>query len=326
MVKEMNHVVVDSGHASAPTDDDDDKMPARRPHQVLNSTPPERNLVMLNPAPTRPRRRLALLAAIAALVALVVPLGAAGLATAESSQSSGTRPTIVLVHGDWADGSSWSAVIQRLQDRGFTVVAPPNPLQGPTEDSAYLASYLHTISGPIVLVGHSYGGFVITNAATGNANVKALVYIDAFIPDVGQTLASLSSPASCLDPATAFNAVPFAGGVDLYLRVAPNPPYPGFDECFANGVPPNQAAVLAAVQRPATLNQLSEPSGPPAWATIPSWSLIGTQDHAIPPAQLEAMSTHAGAHITFVNAGHLSLITRPDAVTKVILAAVDATT
>jgi pimeloyl-ACP methyl ester carboxylesterase len=185
---------------------------------------------------------------------------------------------------------------------------------------------LHTISGPIVLVGHSYGGFVITNAATGLANVKALVYIDAFIPDVGQTLGGLSAaPGSCLDPATALNAVPFAAGVDLYLRTAPNPPYPGFSQCFANGVPRDQADVLAAVQRPATLNQLTEPSGPPAWVTIPSWSLIGTADHVIPPAQQQAMSSHAGAHITTVDAGHLSLITRPGAVTRLILTAVDAT-
>jgi pimeloyl-ACP methyl ester carboxylesterase len=127
-------------------------------------------------------------------------------------------------------------VIPRLQRQGYTVVAPPNQLRGPSVDDPYLASYLQTISGPIILVGHSYGGFVITNAATGNANVKALVYIDAFIPDANQTLADLSSPESCLDPATAFNVVPFSGGVDLYLRIAPNPPYTGFNECFANGV------------------------------------------------------------------------------------------
>jgi pimeloyl-ACP methyl ester carboxylesterase len=198
-------------------------------------------------------------------------------------------------------------------------------LRGPTEDSAYLDTYLKTISGPIVLVGHSYGGFVITNAATGNTNVKALVYIDAFVPDLNQKLTDLTV-GSCLDPNTAFNVVPFSGGVDLYLRTAANPPYTGFSQCFANGVEGDEAAVLAAVQRPAALNQLFEPSGPPAWKTIPSWSLIGTADHAIPPAQQQAMSGHAGAHISTVNAGHLSLVTRPDAVTKIIVAAVNATT
>jgi pimeloyl-ACP methyl ester carboxylesterase len=232
----------------------------------------------------------------------------------------------VLVHGDWADGSSWSGVIERLQRRGFTVVAPPNPLRGPTSDAVYLASFLRTIPGPIVLVAHSYGGFVVTNAATGNASVKALVYIDAFVPDTGQTLVDLAV-GSCVDPATAFNAVPVAGAVvDLYLRSEANPPYTGFSACFANGVNRNQAAVLAATQRPAALAQFGEPSGPPAWQTIPSWSLIGTADHVITPAQQQAMSSHAGAHISTVKAGHLSLVTRPDAVTHVIETAADATT
>ena len=281
---------------------------------------------MVNENPGRRRRRTFLIASVLALVALV-PLGGGGLAVAKSRDGNGPKPTIVLVHGDWADGSSWSSVIARLQDRGFTVVAPPNPLRGPSEDSAYLASYLQTVSGPIVLVGHSYGGFVITDAATGNANVKALVYIDAFIPDLNQRLIDLTAGSgSCLDPDTAFNAVPFNGGVDLYLRKEANPPYTGFTTCFANGVDPPTAAVLAAVQRPAALAQLFEPSGPPAWKTIPAWSLIGTLDNAVPPALQEAMSSHADAHISTVKAGHLSLITRPDAVTKIILAAVDATT
>ena len=270
-------------------------------------------------------RRSRLLAAALAVVALVIPLTITGSAAAHDSNGARPKPTIVLVHGDWADGSSWSAVISRLQRKGYPVVAPPNQLRGPSVDAPYLASYLQTIPGPIILVGHSYGGFVITNAATGNSNVKALVYIDAFIPDANQTLADLSSPESCLDPATAFNAVPFSGGVDLYLRIAPNPPYTGFNECFANGVPPNQAAVLSAVQRPAALAQLGEPSGPPAWANIPSWSLIGTEDHAVPPSLQEQMSTHAGAHISFVKAGHLSLITRPNAVVDIIDDAVHAT-
>jgi pimeloyl-ACP methyl ester carboxylesterase len=280
---------------------------------------------MTTPDTKRRHRRSRLFAAVFAVVALVIPLSITGSAAAHGSNGSGPKPTIVLVHGDWADGSSWSAVISRLQRQGYRVVAPPNPLRGPTEDAPYLASYLQTIPGPIILAGHSYGGFVITNAATGNPNVKALVYIDAFVPDVNQTLADLSSPESCLDPATAFNAVPFSGGVDLYLRIAPNPPYTGFNECFANGVPPNQAAVLAAVQRPAALAQLSEPSGPPAWAKIPAWSLIGTEDHAVPPALQEQMSTRAGAHISFVKAGHLSLITRPNAVVAIIDEAIHTT-
>jgi pimeloyl-ACP methyl ester carboxylesterase len=280
-----------------------------------------------NHPPVR-RRTILLITAVLVLVALLVPVGAGALAEARSSHDGNTKPTIVLVHGDWADGSSWSRVIERLQHRGYPVVAPPNPLRGPSNDAAYLASFLHSISGPIVLVGHSYGGFVITNAATGNKNVKALVYVDAFIPAAGQTLGALAAafPGSCLDPATAFNAVPSAGGVvDLYLRVAANPPYPGFAECFANGVSPSRAAVLAAVQRPAAQSQLGEPSGPPAWESIPSFAVIGTADRVLPLAAQQAMSGTAGAQITTVNAGHLSLITRPGAVTNAIVTAANAT-
>jgi pimeloyl-ACP methyl ester carboxylesterase len=252
-------------------------------------------------------------------------VGAGRPAEAESQADQSPRPTIVLVHGDWADASSWTSVIERLRDKGFNVVAPSNLLRGPATDAPYLASYLRTISGPIVLVAHSYGGFVATNAATGNTNVKALVYIDAFLPDEGEIAGALVARAgSCVDE-SALNPVPYDGGVDLYLRWEANPPYPGFTECFANGVRPKDAAVLAAVQRPAAAAQFIEPSGPPAWKTIPSWSLIGTRDHVIPPEVQEEMSSRAGARVTRVKAGHLSLITHPGAVTKVILSAVDAT-
>jgi pimeloyl-ACP methyl ester carboxylesterase len=271
------------------------------------------------------RRRALVIAPALALVALFA-LGGGGPVGANVQAGGYPRPTIVLVHGDWADGSSWTSVIRRLRDRGFTVVAPPNLLRGPIVDSAYLADYLKSISGPIVLVAHSYGGFVMTNAATGNPNVEALVYIDAFIPDEGETLGGLTAGSgSCVDN-SGLNAVPFDGGVDLYLRWEANPPYPGFAECFANGVAPEKAAVLAATQRPGASAEFVEPSGPPAWKTIPSWSLIGTLDRVIPPALQEKMSTRAGARISRVRAGHLSLITRPADVTKVILSAVDATT
>jgi pimeloyl-ACP methyl ester carboxylesterase len=264
-------------------------------------------------------RRALVIAPILALVALL-SLGAGGPAGAKSQTDQGPRPTIVLVHGDWADASStWTDVIKRLQARGFTAVAPPNLLRGPVVDGAYLSKYLQTISGPIVLVAHSYGGFVATNAATDNPNVKALVYIDAFMPDEGEIGGALvAGSGSCIDE-SGLNAVPYDGGVDLYLRWEANPPYPGFIECFANGVGPEDAAVLAAAQRPAALAQFVEPSGPPAWKTIPSWSLIGTLDHVIPPALQEEMSSRAGARITRVRAGHLTPITRPAEVVKVIL-------
>jgi len=265
---------------------------------------------------------------VAILGLAVVPFGVASARSDEAKDhDTSAKPTIVLVHGDWADGSSWNAVTKRLIARGYNVVVPPNLLRGPNEDSPYLRSYLESIQGPIVLVAHSYGGFVITNAAVGVPNVKALVYIDAFIPDEGNTALELV-PGSCVGeaPDKVFNIVPIAGGADLYLQTAPNGPYDGFAECFANGVDPRTTALLAATQRPAFSNQFNEKSGPPAWRTIPSWSLIGTQDHVIPPDQQEIMSKRANATIETVKAGHLSLITRPEAVTKVIETAVAATT
>jgi pimeloyl-ACP methyl ester carboxylesterase len=194
-------------------------------------------------------------------------------------------------------------------------------------DAAYLADFLKTVSGPIVLVAHSYGGAVITNAATGNAQVKALVYVDAFIPDKGETVGKLvyAVPGSCLggDPTHVFNFAPYPGApakdVDLYVKPSL------FPTCFANGLPASEAALLASVQRPGALSGLSAPSGAPAWKAIPSWSFIGTADHVIPPAEQRFMSRRAGAHITEVRAGHLSMIAQPQAVTAVILQAAQAT-
>jgi len=234
---------------------------------------------------------------------------------------------IVLEHGAWADASSWDQVIAGLQRHGFTVYAPPNPLRGVSYDSTYLKDFLSTIPGPIVLVGHSYGGFVTTNAATGNPNVKALVYVDAFIPDQGETLQDLVSaqPGSCLggNPADVFNFAPYPGGpagdVDVYIKPSVVP------GCFASGLPASQAAVIAATQRPLAASVLGEPSGAPAWKTIPSWAVIGTADKALPPAEQTFMAKRAGAHITDVNAGHLSMIADPEAVAQVIEQAAQAT-
>src|SRR5262245_42130972 len=271
----------------------------------------------------RRSRRTLVLAGLALLSLLA--LAAGGTEGANSHVGKGARPTIVLVHGDWADASSWTRVIERLQRKDFTVVAPPNLLRGPAADAPYLASYLRSLSGPIVLVAHSYGGFVATNAATGDDNVKAVVYVDAFAPDQGETAGELVARGNSCVGGDALNQVPYNGGVDLYLRWDANASYPGYTRCFANGVDREEAAVLAAEQRPAEFAQFIEPSGPPAWKTIPSWSLIGTEDHVIPLALQNEMSTRAGAHITRIKAGHLSLITDPGDVTKVILAAVDAT-
>src|ERR1700722_1798648 len=231
------------------------------------------------------------------------------------------KPTIVLVHGGWADGSGWNQVISILQREGYTVDAPPNPLLGLASDSAYLASYLKTISGPIILVGHSVGGMVISNAATGNPNVKGLVYDDGFEPAAGETVQQLTfaQPGSCLTGGGNLNnVVNFvvdpsqpAGDYDLYLKTAPGTDYAGFDACFATDVPTQEANVLAATQRPTALGYFTAPSGSPAWASIPSWAVIGTDDQVIPPAELTFMAQRAHSRITYVKAGHLSMITQP---------------
>ena len=250
----------------------------------------------------------------------VIPSAVAAASTGGHSDATGShakssvKPTIVLEHGAWADGSSWDGVVTRLQNDGYTVDVPPNPLRGVDSDSAYLASYLATVPGPIVLVGHSYGGFVTTNAATGDQNVKALVYVNAFIPAQGDTVNSLTSqfPGSQIAPA-ALNFVPSPGGVtDVYIKPAL------FRSILANDLPAGQAAELAATQRPLAASTLTDVSGPPAWASIPSWAVIGTADHAIPPAAQEFMAQRAHATVTKINSSHLSLISHPGEVTNVI--------
>jgi pimeloyl-ACP methyl ester carboxylesterase len=286
---------------------------------------------------TRPRVIItAVVLAIAGALA-IGQVGSAHAAAARTTHASapawarGPRPTIVLEHGAWADASSWNGEIKQLQRDGFTVYAPPNPLRGLPYDSETLADFLKTISGPIVVVGHSYGGMVITNAATGNPNVKALVYVDAYVPAQGDTAFGLTGaqPGSCLDSPNAFLGVPHPGAAggdfDTYLKAGPDLPYPGFAQCFANGLPASEAAALAATQRPIAYSAGSDPSGAPAWQTIPSWDLIGTADHVIPPAEQLFMAHRAHANITEINAGHLSLISDPGEVARVIIAAAKAT-
>jgi pimeloyl-ACP methyl ester carboxylesterase len=275
---------------------------------------------------SRSRRRRLVAAATAALAVTVLAVVRAPGILAQDSRHDRAKPTVVLVHGAWADAAGWSGVVERLQADGYPVAAVPNQLRSLSGDAASVAAYLHTLTGPIVLVGHSYGGAVITNAATGIANVRALVYIDAFAPDEGQAVTALAGPDSALsvaDPTTVFNFVPATlpptPATELYLKPST------FLTSFANGVPADQARVLAASQRPATIAALNEPSGVPAWRTIPSWSLIGTQDKIIPPAAERAMAEHAGATISYFNAGHLGLISNPKAVTRVVEQAARAT-
>jgi pimeloyl-ACP methyl ester carboxylesterase len=265
--------------------------------------------------------RLALrLAAAALLVVSLLPVSAG----AGSADASSAKPTIVLVHGAWADASSWSEVTRRLQRAGYLVLVPPNPLRSLSGDAAYLSAFIQQrTTGPVVLVGHSYGGAVITNAAAADPDVKALVYINAFAPDQGENVLQLATalPGSDLagDPATKFDFVAYpgapAGDVDLYVKQTL------FAHAFANDLPAETAAVLAASQRPITLSAGLEASGPPAWATIPSWYLVGRADNILPAAQQRVMAERAGARTVEVNAGHLSMLSRPGAVTNLITAA-----
>ncbi|WP_238992945.1 alpha/beta fold hydrolase [Jiangella aurantiaca] len=229
------------------------------------------------------------------------------------------KPTVVLVHGAWADASSWNGVIERLQDDGYTVAAVADPLRSLSGDAAYVRTFLETIPGPVVLVGHSYGGAVITNAATGLPNVEALVYVNAFAPDAGESATQLAGPDSALsvpDPTTIFDFVPATlpptADTDLYLKRSTV-----FDS-FATGLKADDKALVAATQRPATVGALNEPSGSPAWRTIPSWYLVGTKDTIIPGDVQRAMAERAGSTILEYNEGHVGLMSDPKTVTRVI--------
>jgi len=267
--------------------------------------------------PSLLRRTAALLGILALLVLTVVTrLGVAG-----AQDRRGPKPTIVLVHGAWADASGWNGVAERLDREGYTVIAPANPLRSVAGDSQYLASVLATISGPVVLVGHSYGGVVISNAATGNTNVKALVYVAAFAPDSGETLGQIlaMNPGSqAVPPNLTFR--PYPGGVDAYITPS------AFHEVFCADVQQKTADLMAAEQRPLDAAILAQGSGAPAWKTIPSWYLVAKDDHAIPPATERFMAQRAGATTREVRSSHVAMISRPDVVTDLILDAVHATT
>lgn len=274
---------------------------------------------MTNPLPNparRPRRRGRIVASL--LTAAALAMASFNPVQSVAGEQRGAKPTIVLVHGSWADGSSWNRVTERLQDDGYTVRAIPNPLRSVAGDAASVRTFLQTLTGPVVLVGHSYGGFVITNAATGLPNVKALVYVNAFAPDTGETPFQLVGPDSALsvDPATVFDLVPPTlpptATTDVYLKRSTV-----FDS-FATGLSADDKDLVFATQRPGALGALNEPSATPAWKTIPSWSAIGTEDQIIPASAQRTMSKRAGAKITEYDAGHLGLMTDPRTVTKVI--------
>ena len=237
----------------------------------------------------------------------------------------GSRPTIVLVHGAWADASGFAAEIRALRDRGFRAIGFANPLRGLSDDARYLADFLRSLPGPLVLVGHSYGGAVISAAATGNEQVKALVFFSGWMPDEGESIAQVfegHGEGSLVGPA--LRPQPFTGpdgseaGQDLYLDTAQ------FSAAFAADVDSDTADVMAATQRPWSGAGFYEPSAAPAWRTVPSWYLLCTEDRAIPAATQRFMAERAGARIREVPASHASMVSQPEAATDLILEAAEA--
>jgi pimeloyl-ACP methyl ester carboxylesterase len=269
------------------------------------------------------RARLATILTLALSLPLALGISgpaASGHASATPAGST-AKPTIVIVHGGWADSSGWGGEIGRLTKAGYPVIAPANPLRGLTSDSDYIRSVLRSITGPIVLVGHSYGGAVISNAARGVPNVKALVFVAAFAPDTGETIQELvtKNPGTMITPETLdTRQYPLPGGgegTDLYIKQS------AFHDAFAGDLPLATTNLMWAEQRPFSLAAFVEPSGDPAWKTTPSWYLVSTEDHAIPPATEWFMARRAHAHIERVNASHVSYISHPKVTTDLILKA-----
>jgi pimeloyl-ACP methyl ester carboxylesterase len=232
-------------------------------------------------------------------------------------------PTVVLVHGAFADASSWNGVIERLQAKGISVTAPANPLRGIAADSAYVAAVFAQIEGPVVAVGHSYGGAVITNAAADAKNVVGLVYVAAFAPDEGETLGAVEagSKDSVLNSALVPRQYPTADGgsaTEFYIDPAKA------RDAFAGDLSDEQAALIAATQRPVAEAAFGEPNGPPAWKHLSSWAVVATGDKAAGTDVVRSMAERAGAKITEVDGSHVIMVSQPEAVTNVILEAVAA--
>ncbi|ROQ60127.1 pimeloyl-ACP methyl ester carboxylesterase [Streptomyces sp. 840.1] len=237
---------------------------------------------------------------------------------------SAQKPTIVLVHGAFADSSSWNGVIERLQSHDYPVVAASNPLRGLATDSTYVRQLVASIDGPVVLAGHSYGGSVISNAATGLDNVKALVFVAAFLPDEGESAVALSGkfPGSTLGETLQPVAVTQPGGVevvDLYIDRSK------FPQQFAADVPEGTAAVMAATQRPVADAALAEGASAPAWRNVPSWVLVATEDRNIPARAQTFMAERARATVVNVSASHAVSVARPGEVARLIDEAARAT-
>ncbi len=238
------------------------------------------------------------------------------LLTASGTVAAPRQPTIMLVHGAFADSSSWDGVITILKKDGFAVVAVANPLRGVRSDARYVGDVVKSLDTPVILVGHSYGGSIISSAEIATDNVAGLVYVAAFAPDVGETAAGLSAkfPGSTLGDALAAPVALSGGGNDLYIK------QPRFHDQFAADLRASDAAAMAAGQRPITEAALNEAASEPTWKSVPSWFIYGDQDKNIPPQIMEFMAKRAQSRKTEVvkGASHVVMISNPKAVAKMI--------
>jgi pimeloyl-ACP methyl ester carboxylesterase len=282
---------------------------------------------METPMNTHSSKRRPLFAVVGAAVAAVLALGAiASVAQADpgrnAAQQPAENPTVVLVHGAWADASGWGGVITKLQKDGYPVLAVANPLRGLGSDSAYVRSIVDSIDGDVVLVGHSYGGGVITNAATGADNVDALVYTAAFAPDEGETIGQFNDPVKYPGAELTPDSLvlrPYPGGVDATIDPA------RFRQIFAADLPKRQTDIMAATQRPTNVAVLEEQSGEPAWKTIPSWYQVSNQDKALSPVAQRFFAQRMGAHTTSIDASHAGYVSHPTETANLIETAARAT-
>lgn len=236
-----------------------------------------------------------------------------------------TGPTVVLVHGAFADAGSWAGVTERLLKVDVPVRAIVNPLRGVASDAAYVASVINQIPGPVLAVGHSYGGAVITNAAPQTTNVVGLVYVAAFAPDEGETLGEVlaTSKESILYPALVESQYPTGQGSETAGEAIVDPAK--FHEVFTADLPQSESDVLGASQRPVAEGAFAEKNAHPGWKDLPGWAAVGTEDKAIGADIVRSMARRAGATITEIDGGsHVVMISQPDAVTEVILVAVEA--
>ena len=240
------------------------------------------------------------------------------------TNSDSGAPTVILVHGAFADASGWARVIERLIAAGVPVRAVVNPLRGVSADSAYVASVIRQIPGPVLAVGHSYGGAVITNAGSMADNVVGLVYIAAFAPDEGESLQEIEgrSQDSVLPPALRQTDYPVGSGSETLVELSIDPAL--FHEAFAADLPERETAVMARSQRPVSAAAFAEQTGVPAWKKLPSWAVVGTRDKAAGADVVLSMAKRAGAQITEVEASHVPMMSQPDVVTAVILDAAKA--